>query len=294
MEKLIDFLKYRFIAVGLSLVLFIIFSFVTFLNDGFNYGIDFNGGVKTIIRFEKGIDISKIRSVLTESKINASVQQIGKEEHNAYMIGTKLQGEGETSEKSYQMVKEALDKGFKKIEVQSVETVGPAIGAYLKKSGTTAVIIALVLIMVYLAFRFEFKYSVGAIAALIHDILLSMAFIGMMRIEFDIPVLAAILTLAGYSVNDTIVIFDRIRENINIESKQTFSEVINKSLTQMLKRTIILSFLTLLAVVALFFLGGETLHSFSLVLIFGFIAGCYSTIYIASPVVLWWEKLTSK
>ena len=294
MEKIINFQKYRFIAIGISLALFVSFSIGTYLKGGFNWGIDFNGGVKTVVKFEDGVDIAKIRNVLNESNINATVQQIGKEYHNSYMIGTKLHGEGETSEKSYQLVKNALEKGFSKIEVQSVETVGPAIGAYLKKAGTTAVIIAIALIMIYLAFRFEFKYSIGAITALAHDIILAIAFIGITGIEFDIPVLAAVLTLAGYSVNDTIVIFDRIRENKNIQSKETFSEVINKSVTQMLKRTILTSLLTLFSVVALFFLGGETLHSFSAVLIFGFIIGCYSTIYIASPVVIWWEKLRAK
>lgn len=291
---LINFLKYRFYAIGLSIVLFIIFSIVTYLSGGINWGIDYNGGVKTIVKFEKGIDISKIRSVLTENNISASVQQIGKEEHNNYVIGSKLQGEGETSEKSYQMIKKALDKGFKKIEVVSVETVGPAIGALMRKQAIYSIIIALALIMIYLAFRFEFKYAVGAIVALIHDVILSYAFVGVMRIEFDVPVLAAILALAGYSVNDTIVIFDRIRENINIESKQTFTEIINKSVSQMLIRTILTSLLTLFSVCAIFFLGGETLHSFGQVLLFGMIIGCYSTIYIASPVVLWWEKLTVK
>ncbi|MBN2403809.1 MAG: protein translocase subunit SecF [Spirochaetes bacterium] len=294
MERIIDFLKYRYIALGISFLLFIIFSFGTYLNNGFNWGIDFNGGVKTIVKFEKGVDISQIRSVLTESKISATVQQIGKDENNNYIIGSKLHGEGETSEKSYQLVKEALDKGFKKIEVISIETVGPAIGAYLRKSAIYALIIALVLMMLYLAFRFEFKYSVGVIAAIIHDVILTMAFCGIMGIEVDVPVIAAILTLAGYSVNDTIVIFDRIRENINIESKQTFAEIINKSVTQTLGRTIITSLLTLFAVVAIFIWGGDTLSSFALVLIFGLFAGSYSTIYIASPVVLWWEKLTSK
>ncbi|MFH0974926.1 MAG: protein translocase subunit SecF [Spirochaetota bacterium] len=294
MERIVDFLKYRFIAIGVSIALIVIFSFATYLNDGFNWGIDFNGGVKTIIKFEKGVDIAKIRGVFTKNNVSATVQQIGKEEDNNYIIGSKLHGEGETSEKSYQIVKGALDKEFKKLDVISVETVGPAIGAYLRKSALYSIIIALVLIMVYLAFRFEFKYAVGAITALLHDIALSMAFCGIMRIEMDIPVISAILTLAGYSVNDTIVIFDRIRENINIESKQMFSDIINKSVSQMLGRTILTSMLTLFSVIAIFFLGGEALHSFSKVLIFGLIVGSYSTIYIASPVVLWWEKLTSK
>jgi preprotein translocase subunit SecF len=294
LERLINFLKYRYFAIGLSFALFVIFSIATYLNGGMNWGVEYNGGVKTTVIFEKGIDISKIRSVLTESNISANVQQAGNEENNKYIIGIKLQGEGETSEKSYQMVKNALDKGFKKIEVESVSTVGPTMGTYMRNNMFYAVLIALVLIMVYLAFRFEMKYAVGAIVALIHDVILSYVFVGIMGIEFDATVLAALCALAGYSVNDTIVIFDRIRENINIESKQTFGEIINKSVTQMLIRTLLTSVLTLLSVISLFFLGGETLHNFSTVLIFGFIIGCYSTIYIASPVVLWWEKLTTK
>jgi preprotein translocase subunit SecF len=294
LEIHINFLKYRFIAIGLSIGLFVIFSTTTYLSGGMNWGVDYNGGVKTTVKFEKGIDISKIRSVLNENNINANVQQIGKEEHNSYIIGIKLQGEGETSEKSYQMVKNALDKGFKKIEVISVATVGPTIGSLMRKNMIYSIIIALALIMVYLAFRFELKYAVGAIVALIHDVIISAVFVGFMRIEFDATVLAALCALAGYSVNDTIVIFDRIRENINIESKQTFSEIINKSVSQMFVRTILTSLLTLFSVIALFFLGGEALHTFSTVLIFGFIIGCYSTVYIASPVVVWWEKLSVK
>jgi preprotein translocase subunit SecF len=294
LEIQINFLKYRFIAIGLSIGLFVIFSLTTYFNGGMNWGVDYNGGVKTVVKFEKGIEISKIRSVLTENNINANVQLIGKEEHNNYIIGTKLQGEGESSEKSYQIVKKALDKGFKKYEVVSVQTVGPTMGALMRKQAIYSIIIALALILVYLAFRFEFKYAVGAIVALIHDVVLSYAFAGFMRIEFDIPVLAAILALAGYSVNDTIVIFDRIRENINIESKTTFSEIIDKSVSQMFIRTLLTSLLTLFAVVSIFFLGGETLHTFGQVLLFGMVVGCYSTIYIASPVVLWWEKLSVK
>lgn len=294
MEKIIDFLKYRKAAAILSLTLFIIFSAVTFFSHGFNWGIDFVGGVKATVKFEKGIDIARIREVLTDNNISASVQKIGKEAENEYIIGTKLLGKEQSSEKSYDILKGILEKGFNNIEVVSVETVGPAIGAYLRESALYSIAIVLVLIMLYLAFRFEFKYSVGAIVALMHDVILATLFCGIARVEISIPVVAAILTLAGYSVNDTIVIFDRIRENVNVKSRQTFFEIINKSQTQSLSRTLLTSLTTMFAVMAIYFIGGEALNDFAVVLIFGLIIGTYSTIYIASPIVLLWEKLTSR
>ncbi len=294
MERTIDFLKYKFVAIGLSLGLFILFSVTNYISGGVNWAIDFNGGVKVVAKFEKGVDAAKIRTVLSENKINASVQSLGKEEENQYVIGTKLLSENESPDKSNERIQSALKKAFTKFEIASVETVGPAVGSSLKKSAIYSVIVVFILMMVYLAFRFEFKYAVGAIVAIIHDCILTFAFCGFMRIEVNMGVISAILTLAGYSVNDTIVIFDRIRENINIQSKQTFVELINKSMSQMLGRTIITSVLTLFTVVAIYIFGNESLESFSLTLIFGFIVGCYSTIYIASPVVLWWEKLRSK
>lgn len=293
MERIINFLKYRKIAIGASLVLLIIFLSVTYLSNGFNWGIDFIGGVKTTIKFEKGIGFTEIREALGKNNISAVIQQIGDEEDNEYIIGTRLMGEGETSEQTLEKVKAALS-GFKNVNILSDETVGPAMGDYLKESALYSVMIAFVLILLYLTFRFEFKYSVGAIMALVHDVLLASLFCGFMRIEVDIPVVVAILTLAGYSVNDTIVIFDRIRENVNVKSKQTYFEIINKSISQTLSRTLLTSLTTMFVVVVIFLIGGETLKNFSLVLIFGLIIGTYSTIYIASPVVLLWEKITSK
>ena len=275
------------------MALFILFAGVTYFDHGFNWGIDFKGGVKTTVKFEQGVTSKEIREALSNKNISAVIQQIGEEEKNEYIIGTRLLGHGESSEQTLEEVKKALS-GFKNVELVSDETVGPAMGDYLRESAFYSVLIAFVLILLYLTFRFEFKYSVGAVVALIHDIILSAFFCGFMRVEVDIPVVVAILTLAGYSVNDTIVIFDRIRENVNIKSKQTYVDIINKSITQTLSRTLLTSLTTMFVVVVIFFVGGETLKNFALVLIFGLIIGTYSTIYIASPVVLLWEKITSK
>jgi preprotein translocase subunit SecF len=294
LEKTINFLKYRFVAIGLSIGLFILFMAATYLQGGFNYGVDFSGGVKITAKFENGIDAAKIRAELSKNQLDASVQQIGKDEENQYVVATKIIAENESTDKTNDKLQNILKKAFSKTVIVSVDSVGPVMGSSLKKSAYYGFVAAFILMLIYLAFRFEFKYSVGAIVAIFHDCLLAFAFCGITQTPINMPVFSAILTLAGYSVNDTIVIFDRIRENMNVKSKMTFIEVINKAMTQMLGRTIITSVLTLFTVVAIYLFGGEVLESFGKVLIFGMIIGCYSTIYIASPIVVWWERLTSK
>jgi preprotein translocase subunit SecF len=294
LEKTINFLRYRFVAIGLSFSLFIIFLAATYLQGGFNWGVDFAGGVKLTAKFESRTDAIKIRTELSKNNLDASVQQIGKDENNQFVIATKLLSENESTDRTSEKIQNTLKNAFSKVAITGVDQVGPVMGSSLKKSAYYGFVVAFILMLVYLAFRFEFKYSVGAIVAIFHDCILAFVFCGITQTPINMPVYSAILTLAGYSVNDTIVIFDRIRENINIKSKHTFIEVINKSMTQMLGRTIVTSALTLFTVVAIYLFGGEALEGFAKVLIFGMIIGCYSTIYIASPIVVWWEKLTSK
>lgn len=294
MERTIGFLKYRSIAIGISIAMFIFFTVFTFLNNGFNLGIDFVGGVKIIAKFEKDVDILKIRNVLIDNKTQALVQQIGKEEQNEFIIATKLSNKSKSAEENSIQLKKICLTNFKNVKILGVETVGPAIGEFLKKSAIKLFFITLILITVYLSFRFEFKYSIGAIAAIIHDIAITIVFCGVMNVEVSIPVIAALLTIFGYSVNDTIVIFDRIRENVQIKSKQTFIEVINKSISQSITRTLLTSLTTLFAVLALYLLGGDVINDFALVLLFGIFVGTYSSIYIASPTILFWEKFSSK
>jgi len=298
LEKTIDFLKYRFIALGLSFALMVSFVVISVFQGGLNYGIDFVGGYKVIVKFEdKSVNEGTIRQALAE--FNPVVQQIGENDKNEYMISTKLLSSaesvaGSTTSAKFDMMKLKITEKFSNISFESEESVGPAIGDYLRKSAFKLAIMAVVMMTLYLAFRFEFKYSVGAMAALLHDIILSVAFCGAVGIEIDIPVIAALLTLYGYSVNDTIVVFDRIRETNEVRGKQLFSEVINKAVTQTLTRTMITAFTTMFSVLSLFFLGGEVLHNFASVLLFGLVIGTYSSIFIASPVVMWWEKWRTK
>jgi len=293
-DKIIDFLRFRFIAIGFSLVLFVLFISSIVASGGINWGIDFVGGVKITAKFEQNVTIGSIRETLNSNNISGTVQQIGKEELNEYIISTKLLEEGESAEESANILKGVIDSNFKNVEILGTETVGPAIGEFLKKSAIKLFGIALLLMMFYLSFRFEVKYSVGAIAAVVHDILLSFVFCGFANIEIDIPVIAALLTIFGYSINDTIVIFDRVRENNQVQSKLTLSDVVNKSITQSISRTLLTSITTLFAVLSLYLMGGDIISGFAAVLLFGILIGTYSTIYIASPVVLGWEKMVAK
>jgi preprotein translocase SecF subunit len=292
LEGVISVLKYRYIAIAISAVVFIVFLSVTISRGGFNMGVDFVGGVKLVAQFDRSISEHKIRKAL--SKYHPMIQQVGAPEKNQYIISTKLRSAGESSVKESEEISSELTKNFKNVNILSSENVGPAIGDLLKKSAIKLFLIALALMIVYLAYRFEFKYAAGILMALLHDVTLSFFFCGFANIEINVPVLAAILTIFGYSSNDTIVIYDRVRENLQIASKQTFNYIIDKSITQTLSRTFLTSLTVLFSVLVLYLYGGEEISDFALVMLFGLVSGTYSTIYIASPVMLAWEKIASK
>jgi preprotein translocase subunit SecF len=290
LEKVYNFIKYKYYFFGLSATLYIVFFAGTFLlQGGFKMGIDFAGGVKIIARFEQGVTETKIRSAIEQH--GASVQHIGAADKNEFIITVKAANEGSGSVKQSDNIRKKLEDVFgeKKVVFQSVEDVGPAVGDILKMDALKALIFSTILMLVYLSFRFEFKYALGVLIAVIHDMILAVAFCGIMGIEMNIPIIAAILTIFGYSVNDTIIIFDRVRENMHIVSKkQSFKEVIDKSISQTLSRTLLTVLTVLISLMSIYLLGGEGLNDFATVMIFGLIFGTYSSYYIASPVVLAW------
>ncbi len=247
-------------------------------------GVELLNGIAIPIAFDKPMD-DEVNGLA--KKHHASVLKIDTAAKPTYVIYKIVVDESDR-------IKADLEKNFKKVSILSTENVGPAVGDYLRKSAFKLIIVSIILMTIYLAYRFEFRYSVGAMAAVIHDVLLSVAYCGFAGIEINISVVAALLTIFGYSVNDTIVIFDRIRENTQIETKISMVDIVNGSITLTMSRTILTSFLTLLSVFALFLLGGEGISEFAQVLLFGLLVGCYSTIYIASPVVLSWEKLVQR
>jgi len=277
--------------MGISFVLISIFFAGTVIKGGFNMGVDFVGGIKIIARFDKNIDEAKIRAAILE--FGPTVQKIG--DQNDYIISTKLEKDraGAESEES-EKIKSKLTQKLGSVKILSVESVGPTIGDYLRRSAWKIAIVANLFMIIYLSFRFEFKYALGVFLSDLHDVVLTLAFCGMFGIEINIPVLAALLTIFGFSCNDTIVIFDRVRENIKIESKITFTEIINRSITQTLSRTFLTTLTVLFSVFSLYLLAGEGIREFALVMLVGMISGVYSTIYIASPFVLVWEKISSR
>ena len=319
MDKYIKFIQYRFIGYVVTVVLFIVFITGTVMNGGFNWGIDFVGGIKIIAKFDQSVTAPKIREVLRAGNINADVQKYGGDEVNEYVISTRLPEraayanvyEG-AQERAVEMAAAAtgstlavtntgaeriqalLKNNFTNVQIVGIDEVGPAIGDYLKKSAIYLFFWCVALMMVYLAFRFEFRFSVGALAAIVHDVALTFLFCGMFSIEINIPIIAGILTIFGYSVNDTIVVYDRIRENLTNMAKQSFMEIINRSVTQTLSRTILTTVTSLIAVFCLYMIGEDVINDFALILLFGFSVGVFSTIFVASPLVYEWNRIKGK
>lgn len=291
LKKVINFLRWRYLAFGFSTVLLVLFIAATVTRGGMNLGIDFVGGVKVVAQFNDPVSEGDIRNAFTD--LTVQVQQIGDIEQNQFVISTRLTSNEEKAE-DIQNLKDTLFEKYPETVFLSEETVGPIVGDILKRSAIKLFLVALVLMTIYLAFRFEFKYAFGAMFSLVHDVVLSFCFIGFCGIEVNIPIIAALLTIFGYTINDTIVVFDRIRENTHTQSKQTFFDVINKSITQTMSRTLLTLITTLFVVLVLYFFGGDTLSDFALVLIFGIITGTYSSIYIAAPSILIWEKISDK
>ncbi|MBD3653431.1 protein translocase subunit SecF [Kangiella sp.] len=278
-----DFLKVRKFAFALSAIL-IIASIISFFTKGLNYGLDFTGGTLVEVGYEQDADLAKIRQQLDDININgAVVQNFGSSK--VVQIRMPQQDHIENAMVSDVVLKTLASDGSKVIK-RDQSFVGPVVGEELKEQGGLAMIVALICIMIYVALRFEWKFSVGSVAALAHDVIIVVGFFSITSVEFDLTVLAALLAVIGYSLNDTIVVFDRIRENFLLMRKASPKEVINNSINLTLSRTVMTSLTTMLVLLALFFFGGQTIHSFAEALIVGVLIGTYSSVFIASPTTL--------
>lgn len=273
--------KRRRIGFIFSIALIVIGIIFYFLNGGLNLGIDFEGGATLHYKFEKKIKINQIRAELDKAGYkNAVIQKYGTPRDLLIKIE---QG------KDLSRLKNILNRNHKNISLESEEKVGPSVGKDLQKNSIYAIIVALIGILIYVSWRFEFKYSIGAILALIHDVLITLGAFAVFQFEFDRSVLAAILMVIGYSLNDTIVVFDRIREYMRTErprSDKHYEGTVNKAINNSLSRTIITSLTTLLVIVVLYLAGGQILKNFSFALLVGVIIGTYSSIFISSPVLI--------
>ena len=278
-----DFINKRRIAYFISAVV-ILTGLATFTSRGKdNFGIDFTGGAIQQIHFQKAPDINKIRMALKDIGLEkASINRFGNE--NDILIRTEYECASE--------IEAALKNAFKENELETlrVEDVGPTVGRELRRKALWAIIWAMVAICIYITLRFEFKFAICAIIALLHDVLVTLGIFSMASRELSLPIIAAILTIIGYSLNDTIVVFDRIREDLKLMTKTSFKDIVNRSINETLSRTIITSLTTLLVVLSLYFLGGSVINDFALVLLIGVIVGTYSSIFVAAPILVEWHR----
>ena len=287
----IDFVGYRFYAVSASIVVIVI-GIISLLVRGVNYGIDFAGGTLVQVKFSQPVSINDIRSAVESiSAKDVTVQDFGTGRSNEYIV-RMLESDPELKQGLPQQVSNALTERFKgksDFEVLRVESVGPRVGKDLRQRAVLAVLAATVVMGIYIAVRFEPRFGVGAAVALLHDVMVAVTALSLTRMEFDLTTVAALLTIVGYSVNDTVIVSDRIRENMRKNRREPLASVMNRSINETLSRTILTGGTVLLVVLALFFLGGEIIHGFAFTLLIGVIVGTYSSIYIASPIVLYMD-----
>ena len=275
----IDFVGNRKYALIFSVILLVV-SIASIGFQGLKFGIDFTGGTLIELGYEKTADLEDIRSKLTSANYKGTnVQYFGSDTEVLIQLEPQAATSAQLSSSIIRMLGDGLD-------VRRVEFVGPKVGEELTNDGGLAMLYALIGILIYVAFRFEYRFALGSIAALVHDVIITIGIFSLLQIEFDLTVLAAILAVIGYSLNDTIVVFDRIRENFLSTRHIEPSPIVNDALNQTLSRTLMTSLTTLIVLLALFYLGGEVIHSFAGALIIGVVIGTYSSIYVASSMIL--------
>lgn len=284
MIKEIDFLgKRRFAAIFSGLLL--IASIVSLASQGLKLGIDFTGGTLVELGYKHSVDLKNMRVGLEKAGFDdATVQHFGSTQE--ILIRLKPREGLSSAQLSTEVAAAASEAMAETGDLRRVEFVGPQVGEELTEDGGLALLYSIFGILIYVAWRFEYKFALGSVAALVHDVLITLGFFSILQLEFDLTVLAAVLAVIGYSLNDTIVVYDRIRENFRLLRTGTAEEIMNASLNQTLSRTIMTSLTTLLVLIALALLGGEIIHNFAIALTVGVVIGTYSSIFVASPLVL--------
>ena len=279
----IDFVGKSTIAKFLSIALIITGLASLGIKGGPALSIDFTGGTIAQLQFDKSVDVSKLRTKLAENGFeNSEIITFGSP--NEVLIKTQFSGANSELESS---LRTAIKSEF---QVRRVESVGPKIGKELQSDALSAILLSLLMILIYISFRFDRFYAYGSVVALIHDVLITMGVFSLLSIEIDLTIVAAFLTIVGYSLNDTIVVFDRIRENVIKHARESLDTIVNISLNSTLGRTIVTSLTTFVVVLSLFLFGGEVIKNFAFALIVGIFVGTYSSIYVASPVMMYFEK----
>jgi len=285
-----DFVGKYGLAVIFSLTLILAGMVSLVAKGGPNYGIDFAGGTLVQVKFSGPAKAADIKSALKPLDLGAPTVQTFGDEPNEYLI--RVEKSSEALEGLSDQIKQALEKTFGagNVDIRRLEMVGPQVGKDLREKGLLAVLYALGATLIYITFRFRFRYAIGAIIALVHDVLITLGAFSLFNKEIDLPIIAAFLAIVGYSLNDTIIVYDRIRENLGKHHKDKLGSIINLSVNETLSRTILTSGTTLMVIVALFVLGGGVIHNFAFALLVGIGIGTYSSIFVASPLLVIWER----
>ena len=281
----IDFLKGKYIAFIASII-FILLSIGLFFLNGLNFGIDFKGGTLIEIETQNKIEISEVRSSLNSLSLgDVQVQEFGSDKNLLIRI-EQQQGGDQIQQNVLEIVKQKLTSDISEtINFRRTEVVGPKVSGELIQSGTIAILVAVFAMLIYIWLRFEWQFSLGAVIALLHDVILTIGVFCLTQLEFNLPIIAAILTIVGYSMNDTVVVYDRVRENLRKFRSKEITSLLNLSINETLSRTIVTSVTTLLALVSLYIFGGEVIKGFTFAMIWGVLVGTYSSIFVAAPLL---------
>ncbi|GHT16470.1 protein-export membrane protein SecF [Endomicrobiia bacterium] len=288
----IDFIgnRYKFFTISGLLLLLTVGAFI--YRGGLNYGIDFTGGILMRISFQNEVGLQDVRIAVEESGINSfELQSSG----NLVMI--RIKKDLEAQEEFETLIKSSIQLRFpdNPVKIEGIEYIGPTVGEYLSKQAVYAFLFAFLVMIVYVAFRFKSSlWGIVSVVGIIHDIVISLGFVILANKEINITIVAALLTVVGYSINDTIVLFDRIKENLKLLVKEDFVAVINKSINEVLVRTIVTSLTVFIVVCSLFFFGGEVMHTFAYIMIIGTVLGVFSTIFVCAPLICEWRIKTNK
>lgn len=288
----IDFTARRKLAMIISGVVILVGLVSLVINGGPNYGIDFVGGTLVQVKFAENTDAAKIKDGLESLNLGTVVVQHFGDDPSEFLI--RIQKTTDDKDLS-SLIPRSLEASFgkDKVDLRRVEMVGPQVGKDLRQKGILSIVYAMIGILIYISWRFELRFAIGAIIALLHDVLITIGVFSITGREIDLPIIAAFLAIIGYSLNDTIIVYDRIRENYGKHQKLGFSAVVNRSINETLSRTILTSGTTLLVVLALFVFGGGVIHNFAFAMLIGILVGTYSSIFVASPVLILWDDYRS-
>lgn len=290
----IDFVGHRHLAMAVSWILIIVGMVSLVMKGGPELGIDFSGGTLVQVKFSAPTDSARVRTTLGSLDLRGlSIQQFG-DHPDEFLI--KAQESSEKLEVQADRIKKNLEESYGSgtVEIRRTEMVGPQVGKDLREKGAMAVIYSIIGMLIYITFRFELRFGFGAVVALVHDVLITLGLFSLFHKEVDLTIVAAFLTIIGYSVNDTVIVCDRVRENMARYSKEKLDWIINRSINDTLSRTVMTSGITFLSALALYLFGGEVLSNFAFAMMVGIIIGTHSSIFVASPVILYWESFKAR